>query len=136
MLMQETNLPTNSKIIRLRCEFIDLLDYLEKKDIEYVDINKFNEFIYIDPRNEFKYKISKVINNMETYTFQYHDNNNIPHAIFQPNILYDIDIDLENKTFKKLDEYKPIEPDHIIISMQEDIKKSKPMNIIRRLFGC
>jgi hypothetical protein len=58
------------------------------------------EFIYIDPRNEFKYKISKVINNMETYTFQYHDNNNIPHAIFQPNILYDIEnIGLTNLEF-------------------------------------
>jgi hypothetical protein len=143
--MQETNLMKN-KIIKLRAEFIDLLGYLEKQDINYVDYNELVGFIYMDPKNEFRYKISKVTNNNETYTFQYiksHSENNniiqievdIPNAIFSPNILFDFDIDLENKTIKKLDEYN-----HIMINIDDNsekiISKTSNKNIIRKLFGC
>jgi hypothetical protein len=130
----------NIKTIKVRGEFIELMEYLEKINIDYADINMFIGFIYIDPKNEFRYKISQVNNNMEIYSFQYIINNNfheiIPNAIFSPNILYDLDIDLENRTFKKLDSYKPIEPDHIVITIKEDIIKKKSINIIRRLLGC
>jgi hypothetical protein len=147
--MQEIKLPKHNTIIKLRCEFIDLLGYLEKIDIDYLYVNQFNGFIYMDTKNEFRYSISHVVNNMETYSFYYkcHMGKDqgtlfqgtfecIPNAIFQPNILYDFDIDLEKKTFKKLDEYKPIEPDHIVINIKEDIIKSKPMSLFRRLLGC
>jgi hypothetical protein len=46
--------------------------------------------------------ISNVINNNETYIFQYKNNNelfNIPNAIFINNNNYDFIIDIENKTF-------------------------------------
>ncbi len=153
--MQETKLPKHNTIIKLRCEFIDLLGYLEKIDIDFVDVNQFNGFIYMDPKNEFRYSISQAVNNMETYSFYYKrhigkdqgtlddqgrlDQDTfecIPNSIFQPNFLYDFDIDLEKKTFKKLDEYKPIEPDHIVINIKEDIIKTKPMNLFRRILGC
>ena len=138
--MQETKLMKH-KLIKLRAEFIDLLGYLEQQDFNYVDYNELVGFIYMDPKNEFRYKISKVTNNNETYTFQYiklqSDDNisqfeDIPHAIFNPNTLFDFDIDLENKTFKKLDEYN-----HIILNMNEKvIPKSPNKNIIRKIFGC
>jgi hypothetical protein len=47
--------------------------------------------------------ISNIINNNETYIFQYKNNNNelfnIPNAIFINNNNYDFIIDIENKTF-------------------------------------
>ena len=136
--MNQIEMKDFNKTIKVRGAFIDLMEYLEKINIDYADINMFIGFIYIDPKNEFRYKISQVNNNMEIYSFQYIINNNsheiIPNAIFSPNILYDLDIDLENRTFKKLDEYKMI--DHIVINIKDDIINKKPMNIIRKLFGC
>jgi len=143
--MQETKM---SNIIKVRADFIDLIGHLEKININYVDINELIGFIYIDPKNEFKYKISQVVNNKEVYTFQYIKSQNnqeilyedIPNAIFNPNSLYDFDLDLENKTFKKIDEFKTV--DHIIINMRalvENIhipENSKNKNIFRKILGC
>ncbi len=122
----------NTNLVKVRSEFIDLLGYLEKINIDYVDINSFVGFIYMDPKNEYKYKISIVENNAETYSFKYLEEQ-IPNAIFFPNVLYDFDIDLVNKTFKKLDEYKII--DHLILDIDIDIKQ-KNKSFIRKLFGC
>jgi hypothetical protein len=126
-------------LINIRCEFIELLEHLEKINIDYVDINKFNDFLYVDTKNNINYKISKVINNNEIYKFQYtiliEDNEefkNIPHAEFHPDIHYEFHLDLVNKEFKKTDEY-------INININCDnnielIKKNK--SIFRKILGC
>ena len=134
--MQETKI---SNIIKVRAEFIDLIGYLEKINIDYVDINELVGFIYMDPKNEFRYQISNIKNNKEVYTFQYVYQNNtfedIPNAIFIPNTLYDFDIDLDNKTFKKLDEFKTVE--HTIINIKENIENNKNnLSFIRKILGC
>ncbi len=127
--------------IIIRCEFIDLLDRLEKINYDYVDINELNNFVYIDPKNDNSYKISKIINNRETYLFQFKKTNNefinIPNAKFHPKVEYDFNIDLVNKIFKKIDEYQDIEL-HTIINMDinniEVNKKNK--SLLRKIFGC
>jgi hypothetical protein len=134
--MNETNLDNICK----RCEFIDLLDYLEKINIDYVDINNFEGFIYMDPRNEYNYKIAKVINYNELYSFYYEISSDnklelIPNAEFHPEVLYDFSIDLYNKKFKKFDEYKKI--NHTIINIESNIlSKSNNKSFIRKIFGC
>ena len=135
--MNQIEMKDINKIIKVRGAFIDLMEYLEKINIDYADINQFVGFIYMEPQNEYKYKISEVENKEEIYKFKYYTENkneNIPNAIFNPTTLYDFDIDFNNKTFKKLDEYKMI--DHIVINIKDDIINKKPMNIIRKLFGC
>ncbi len=133
----------NKKIntIIIRCEFIDLIDRLEKINYDYVDLNELNNFIYIDPKNENSYKISNVINNKETYLFQYKTSNgniNIPNAEFKHNVEYDFNLDLVNKIFKKIDEFVDVEL-HTIINMDIDIdieivKKNK--SLLRKILGC
>ncbi len=135
----------NNKIIEniiIRCEFIDLIDRLERINYDYVDLNELNKFVYIDPKNENIYKISNVINNNETYIFQYKvtkDNSyeliNIPNAEFKHNVEYDFNIDLINKTFKKIDEYIDVEL-HTIINMDIDVDVKKNKSLIRKIFGC
>ena len=74
----------------IRCEFIDLLEHLENISIDYADLKVFEDFIYYDIKNNDTYKISKVVNNNETYLFQYITHNtyiNIPNAIFMPDVL-------------------------------------------------
>ena len=113
----------------MRGLFIDLLDKLEKINFDFVDINELNNFTYYDYKNNQNvintYKISNIINNKETYIFQYinSDNNyiNIPHAEFYPNTEYDFNLDLINKTFKKMDEFNDIEL-HTIIDIDFNIK--------------
>ncbi len=133
-------------IIRTRCSFIDLLDKLEKISIDFIDLSCFNNYIYMDPRNEFNYKISSTVNNNESYSFYYLKSTNefeiIPHAIFIPEYYYDFEIDIKDKKFKKFDEYKPIlfnEIKHTIINMQLD-EKNKSNNVSKSLFrkilGC
>lgn len=127
--------------IIIRCEFIDLIDRLERINYDYVDINELNNFIYYDYKNENSYKISNIINNKETYIFQYKTNNdnefiNIPNAIFYPKREYDFNLDLVNKIFKKMDEYDDVEL-HTIINMDIEIdvnKKNK--SLFRKIFGC
>ncbi len=131
------------KII-IRCEFIDLIDHLERINYDYVDLNELNNFIYIDPKNNDSYKISNVINNKETYIFQYKvtKNNsyeliNIPNAEFKNKVEYDFDLDLVNKIFKKMDEYIDVELHTIInmdIDVEVDVKKNK--SLLRKIFGC
>ncbi len=131
--------------IIIRCEFIDLIDRLERINYNYVDLNELNNFIYIDPKNEDSYKISNVIDNKETYIFQYKITNgnnneliNIPNAEFHPNTDYDFNIDLVNKIFKKIDEYNDVEL-HTIINMELDIqieRTKKNKSLLRKLFGC
>jgi hypothetical protein len=132
------------KEIIMRGLFIDLLDKLEKINFDFVDINELNNFTYYDYKNNQNvintYKISNIINNKETYIFQYinSDNNyiNIPHAEFYPNIEYDFNLDLINKTFKKMDEFNDIEL-HTIINIDFDIKQyKKNKSFFRKIFGC
>lgn len=132
----------NNNII-IRCEFIELLDHLEKINIDYVDINKLNNFIFIDIKKNMNYKISKVINNNETYSFQYNFNNidiNIPNANFLPDIMYDFEIDLINKKFIKKDEFKNIIlENHTIINIEDEkiVKKKSIFTFARQLLlGC
>jgi hypothetical protein len=132
--------------IIIRCEFIDLLDRLERINYDYVDLNELNDFIYYDHKNENAYKIANVINDKETYIFQYINSYNqyinIPHAEFRPKTEYDFNLDLVNKTFKKMDEYNDIEL-HTIIDMNmnmdmyiqlDRLKKNK--SLLRRILGC
>ncbi len=128
--------------ITIRCEFIDLIDRLERINYDYVDLNELNNFVYIDPKNENSYKISNVINNQENYIFQYKTSNNefinIPNAEFKPNVEYDFNIDLINKVFTKLDEYNDIDL-HTIINIDMDIeidKNKKHKSLLRKIFGC
>jgi len=123
-------------IIKVRSEFIDLLGYLENININFVNINELLNYIYTDPLNEYRYKISEIENNNEIYIFKYlkeNTNESIPNAIFYPHVLYDFDIDLTNKIFKKLDEYKIV--DHIIIDLNIPNRKNKK-SLIRKIFGC
>jgi hypothetical protein len=125
--------------IKVRGAFIDLMEYLEKINIDYSDINQFVGFIYMEPKNEYRYKISEVVNEAEVYTFKYlkeHTFEPIPNATFNPTTLYDFDIDFINKTFKKIDEYKII--DHIMINIDkpELIYNKKNKSLIRKIFGC
>ena len=91
------------KKITISGTFLDLLDELEKISIDFINLDGFINYIYITPRNDNKYMISNVINNNETYIFQYKNSNNelfnIPNAIFINNYNYDFIIDIENKTF-------------------------------------
>lgn len=143
-------------IIRLRCSFIELLDKLEKISIDFIDLTCFNDYIYMDPRNEYNYKISSVTNNIETYTFYYLKSNNnfeiIPNAIFIPDHYYDFEVDIKNKKFKKFDEYIQVtlnmlssikvlgnttEIKHTIINMQiDEDKKNNDKSLFRKIFGC
>jgi hypothetical protein len=141
----------NKNIITVRSEFIDLIGHLEKININYVNINNLIGFVYMDPKNEHTYKISRINNDNETYTFQYLKSNDdyedIPHATFNPITLYDFDVDVDNKIFKKMDEFKTI--DHIILNIKSIITniqipdymaKKQSRNIIKRffrkIFGC
>ena len=135
----------------IRCSFLDLLDKLERINIYFVELAAFKDYIYMDPKNEYNYKISEVINDNETYRFQYlcghsdySGNNNIyndiPNAIFYPDHNYDFELDIENKKFKKFDEYKLIslnEIKHTIINMQiEENKLQKNKSLFKKIFGC
>ena len=132
--MEETNLDKHN--IKLRCEFIDLLDHLEKISIELADLDLFENFIYFDTKNEDSYKISKVINNNETYLFQYKEDHNIPNAEFHKDIHYDFEINLLNKTFKRIDEFKTVEL-HTIINIDNNINYNiKKKSLVRKILGC
>ncbi len=129
-------------MVKTRCSFIDLLDKLEKISIDFVDLACFNDYIYMDPRNEFNYKISSVKNVNETYKFYYLKSGNIfeeiPNATFIQEYYYDFEIDTKEKKFKKFDEYKPIlldEIKHTIINMQIE-EKNKNKSLLRKLLGC
>ena len=146
--MQETKL---DKTVKFRCSFIELMDHLEKISIDYVNINIFNNFIYMDQRNEFNYKISNVINSKEVYKFQYFgenkENHDIPNAIFIPEYLYDFELDLDNKKFKKFCEFKIEEIIEILNLINNNVinnniinnnheNKQKNKSLIRKIFGC
>jgi hypothetical protein len=139
--------------ITIRCEFIDLIDRLERINYDYVDLNELNNFIYYDNKNNQdgdginSYKIAKVINNKETYIFQYKKTNgdnyefvNIPNAEFHPNTEYDFSLDLVNKIFKKTDEYVDIEL-HTVINIDTDMdiqidRHKKNKSLLRKILGC
>ncbi len=135
-------------IIRTRCSFIDLLDKLEKLSVDFIDLSCFNNYIYMDPRNEFNYKISSTTNNNETYSFNYlkstNESETIPNAIFTPEHYYDFEIDIKDKKFKKFDEYKPIllnDIKHTIINMQIEenrnkLTKDNSKSLFRKILGC
>ena len=138
MIINNNN--NNIHNIHIRCEFIELLENLENISIDYVDINKLKDFIYMDTKNNIDYKISKVINNNEIYIFQYTilvaDNEvfkNIPNAEFHPDIHYDFNIDLINKKFSKNDEFIKIDINNNINNI-ELIKKNK--SLLRKILGC
>jgi hypothetical protein len=132
--------------ITIRCEFIDLIDRLERINYDYVDLNELNNFIYYDHKNKDAYKIANVINNKETYIFQYKNSNNeyinIPNSEFHQNTEYDFSLDLVNKIFKKTDEYVDIELHTVInidINMDMDNqidRRKKNKSIIRKILGC
>jgi hypothetical protein len=125
--------------IMIRCEFIDLLEHLENISIDYADLKVFEDFIYYDIKNNDTYKISKVVNNNETYLFQFitTDNTyiNIPNAIFMPDVQYDFEIDLINKKIRKMDEFKKIEL-HTIINIDNNINRIKKKSLLRKILGC
>ena len=133
--------------ITIRCEFIDLIDRLERINYDYVDLSELNNFIYSDPKNNQDdinmYKIANVINNKETYIFQYKKYNgtnyeliNIPNAEFRPNTDYDFSLDLVNRIFKKTDEYNDIEL-HTIINIDMDLElHKKNKSLLRKILGC
>lgn len=125
--------------IIIRCEFIELLDRLERINYDYVDLSELNHFIYYDYKNENSYSIANIINNKETYIFQYKNSNNmyidIPNAIFYPNTEYDFNLDLVNKYFKKLDEFNDIQL-HTIINIDMDMNIIKRKSLIRKILGC
>jgi hypothetical protein len=136
-------------IIKFRCSFIDLMEKLENISIDFVELSCFNDYIYMDPKNEYNYKISSIKNVKETYSFYYLKSDNIyeiiPHAIFIPENYYDFEIDIKDKKFKKFDEYKTVsfnEIKHTIINMQieEDRKKlskdTQNKSLFRKIFGC
>ena len=131
-------------IIKTRCSFIDLLDKLEKISIDFVDLTCFNDYTYMDPRNEFNYKISSLTNNKEIYKFYYlkSDNNfeEIPHAKFIPDNYYDFEINIKEKKLKKFDEYKTVSLNdikHTIINMQiEETRLNKNKSLFKKIFGC
>ena len=133
--------------ITIRCEFIDLIDRLERINYDYVDLNELNGFIYYDYKNNQDgantYEIANVINNKEKYIFQYKKTNgdryeliNIPNAEFNQKTEYDFCLDLVNKTFKKTDEYHNIEL-YTIINMDIEIEVNKKnKSLLRKIFGC
>ncbi len=135
--------------IKIRCSFIDLLDKLENISIDFVDLSEIKDYIYMDPRNEFNYKISSITNINETYKFYYLKSDNyfeiIPNAIFIPEYYYDFEVDIKEKKFKKFDEYKCISLDeikHTIINMQIEENKltnkkiSNSKSLFRKILGC
>jgi hypothetical protein len=132
-------------ILKIRGTFMDLLDKLENISVDYINLNGFIDYIYMDPRNEYNYKISSVTNNNEVYTFYFIKTQNnefeiIPNAIFYSNYYYDFEIDTNLKKFKKFDEYKLISIEdikHTIINMEIEVKqKAKQSSIFRKLFNC
>ena len=118
-----------NKKLNVSGTFLDLLDELEKISIDFINLDGFFNYIYITPRNENKYMISNVINNNETYIFQYKNNNNelfnIPNAIFINNNNYDFIIDIKNKTFTNTNnnEYTIIDIDIPEIKKNKNKKK-------------
>jgi hypothetical protein len=131
--MEETKLD----IIIMRCEYIELLEYLQNISIEFADLNIFEGFIYYDTNNEDTYKISKVINNNEIYSFQYKEGHFIPNAEFHKDVHYDFEIDLLNKKFKRNDEFTNVEL-HTVINIDNNftIDRIKKKSLFRKIFGC
>jgi hypothetical protein len=119
-----------------------------KRNKEYNDtlINNLNcnfiKKIHLFIEDDYSLQIlDKLINNNETYRFQYLIINgsyiNIPNAEFIPDIMYDFQIDLINKKFIKKDEFKNVVlENHTIINIEDNplIKKNK--SLLRKLLGC
>lgn len=152
---------TNDKIINVRQgTFMDLLDALEKVSMDFVDLSGFNNYIFMTNPNEYNYIIHNTINNNETYTFQFkkinqpntdtsnQQNNitnitfeNIPNATFKPEDIYDFEINITQKKFKKLNQYTVINISDIINNQKKkdtdtDSDKAKKKSLLQKLFGC
>ncbi len=162
----------NDKIIYLKqSTFMDLLEELEKVSVDFVDLSELNNYIFMAYSNEYNYIIHNIINNNETYIFQYKkinrqnnneedkekgkekdkekdkENNitfeNIPNAIFRPDEIYDFEVNITQKKFKKLNQYTVINMAEVMhtINMQMQNNKNKNSNgkkkgILHKFFGC
>ncbi len=123
------------KIIKIQGGFIDLLNELEKISIDFVDMTGLYGYIFMTNNNEFNYIIHNIENNSETYTFQYYQTDkskhNIPNAIFKPEEIYDFEINITKKTFKKVNQYVVI---NFMDLMIEENKKTEEKK--RKVFFC
>ncbi len=156
---------TNDTIIHLQqVSFMDLLNELEKISVDFVDLSGLKNYIFMTYPNEYNYIIHNIINNQETYTFQYRKINrqkaqneenpqnditfeNIPNAIFRPDEIYDFEVNITQKKFKKLNQYTIIDISDIVnninninnINKKEsdtDSNKGKKKSLLHKLFGC
>ena len=149
---------SNDKIVSVRQgTFMDLLNELEKVSIDFVDLSGFNNYIFMTQPNEYNYIIHNITNNKETYRFQFkkinlqnvdQQNNitnitfeNIPNAVFKPEDIYDFEINITQKKFKKLNQYTVINISDIINNQKKkesdsDSDKAKKKSLLQKLFGC
>lgn len=113
--------------------FLDLLGELEKISTDFIDLNGFNGYTFINPENDRNYVIQSIINKNETYILE-----NIPNGIFSPEYVYDFEVDINNKLFKKLNQYSVINISELEISYDKDDidNKSKRKTIFSKIFGC
>ncbi len=111
--------------------FIDLLDELEKISTDFIDLNGFNGYTFINPENDRNYVINSLINKEETYILE-----NIPNGVFSPEYVYDFEIDLSNKIFKKLNQYTVINISEFEITDDDNKKPNKNKTIFSRIFRC
>ncbi len=125
------------KIIKIQGGFIDLLNELEKVNIDFVSLDGLYGYIFMMNHNEFNYIIHNIENDRETYTFQYYQKDkskhDIPNAVFKPEEIYDFEINLTKKTFKKVNQYMVINFMDFII---EENKKQTEINIKKKGFFC
>jgi hypothetical protein len=120
----------NDKIIKIHGSFIDLLDALEKINTEFINLTGLYNYIFMTQNNEYNYIIHNIENNNEIYTFQYYKNDksihNIPNAIFNPEEIYDFELNITKKTFKKIHQYTLINLNEFLMEIQiPEIKISK-----------
>ena len=156
---------SNDKIVSVRQgTFMDLLNELEKVSVDFVDLSGFNNYIFMTQPNEYNYIIHKITNNKETYIFQFkkinqqnveqqnveqqnveQQNNitfeNIPNDVFKPEDIYDFEINITQKKFKKLNQYTVINISDIINNEKKkesdsDSDKAKKKSLLQKLFGC
>lgn len=104
-------------IIKVQGSFIDLLNELEKINVEFIDLTGLYGYKFINLDHNIEYQITTIINNYETYTFV-----NIPNAIFRPDNVYDFEVNINDKKLKVLNKYSII----TILEIEEEKNSIKP----------
>jgi len=124
------------KIFRIRGNFLDLLNELEKISIDFVELSGLYNYVFMTSNNEFNYIIHNIENDKETYTFQYYQKDkskhDIPNAIFKPEEIYDFEINITKKTFHKVNHYTVVNLMDFIID--ENKKQEEKKSNKRKLF--